>query len=233
MFTDKKVAVVTGASKGFGRAVAAVLVRAGWSVIGDARDQDELTRTKDELAKEGDFIAVPGSVTNEDHLHALVNLASEVGKLSLLVNNAGTLGPTPRPSLQDLTAEGLEGLFETNVISPLRLIQLALPRMSGGGVVINVTSDASITAYAGWGGYSASKAALDSLTGVLDAEDSNEIRFYALDPGDLQTDMHREAYPGEDISDRRLPEESAPAIIHLLSELPPSGRYRAEDLTAE
>jgi len=226
-----KTALLTGASKGYGRAVSRVLLENGWRVIGNARTADVLQETEAELAGLGEFLPVVGDVDDERHLAELVGLAADHGDLSLVVNNAGALGPSPRPELVDFPVDDLAALLQTNVLRPLRLIQLALPRMVREGAVINITSDASVGAYEGWGGYGASKAALDSISAVLGKE-LESVRVYALDPGDMRTDMHQEAFPGEDISDRALPEVTAPAVLRLVEERPESGRYRAEDLLA-
>jgi NAD(P)-dependent dehydrogenase (short-subunit alcohol dehydrogenase family) len=222
----ERVAIVTGISRGFGNAVARVLAADGWIVIGDARDEAALG---DAAAASDNIDAVPGDIGDDAHLQDLVARATARGTLELVVNNAGGLGPSPLPRLLDVDPRELEDLFRVNTVAQLRLLQLAVPAMADGGTVVNVTSDASVQHYEGWGAYGATKAALDLLTGVL-AEESPSVRFYALDPGDMRTVMHQAAFPGEDISDRAAPEERAPAILKLLNESVPSGRYRAEEL---
>lgn len=225
---DSSVAIVTGASKGFGRAVTGALIASGWSVIGDARHPEPLLTAAEELG--ASFQALPGDVTDEAHLMELVALAEQTGRLCLVVNNAGSLGPSPLPALADVPVGEFGPLFEANVFAPLRLIQLSLPSLRrNNGSIVNVTSDAVPEHYEGWGAYGASKAALEKITGVL-ATELPDIRVYSLDPGDMQTDMQQEAFPGEDISDRAEPSSSAPAVVRLLAERAPSGRYRSADL---
>jgi NAD(P)-dependent dehydrogenase (short-subunit alcohol dehydrogenase family) len=219
------VAIVTGGSKGFGRAVASRLVDAGWDVVIDARHADALVHAATALGKAAHPIA--GDVTNSAHRRALVGVARQLGGLDLLVNNAGTLGPSPLPMVRDLEPRALVRAFQENVEAPLSLIQVALPLLEQRrGTIVNVTSDAADEAYEGWGGYGATKAALEQLSKVLAVEEK-VVRVYAFDPGDLRTDMHQAAFPGEDISDRPLPEEVAPALLRLVERRPPSGRYRA------
>jgi NAD(P)-dependent dehydrogenase (short-subunit alcohol dehydrogenase family) len=178
-------------------------------------------------------VPIAGDVTEPGHARALVEAAAARGDFLLLVNNASMLGPSPQPSLAHYPIEALEQVLATNVIAPLRLIQLSLPHLrETGGTVINVTSDAAVEGYGGWGGYGASKAALEQLSNVLAAEEP-AITVYWLDPGDMNTRMHQEAFPGEDISDRPLPETRVPAVLRLLEGRYPSGRYRAADLLAE
>lgn len=217
------VAIVTGVSRGFGSAVAKVLLDAGWHVIGDARDVSGL--------QESDLDVVAGDILDEAHLQELVARARDRGGLDLLVNNAGALGPSPLPRLRDVEPGDLAELFRVNTVAQLRLIQLALPALADGACVVNVTSDAAVEHYEGWGAYGATKAALDLLTGVLGVEVPG-VRWYALDPGDLRTDMHQAAFPGEDISDRADPAERAPAVLRLVEGSRPSGRYRAEEILA-
>lgn len=227
---EKDVAIVTGISRGYGRAITEGLLSEGWHVVGDARDASSLTSLLDDYG--GRHLSVlAGDIQVDEHLKALVALAREHGVLRLVVNNAGLLGPSPLPLLRDLSPRDLEALFSVNVAAPLRLIQLAMPALPVGGVVINVSSDAAVESYPGWGAYGATKAALDALTGVLAAENP-DLRFYALDPGDMRTDMHQEAFPEEDISDRPDPRASVPAVIVLAEGTKKSGRYRASDLMA-
>src|SRR5689334_12826304 len=224
------VAIVTGASRGFGRAVTAALLDRGWVVVGDARRADDLKTTATELNSER-LIALPGDVTDASHREALVAAASEAGAVRLLVNNASRLGPSPQPALADYPSGELWAVYQTNLFAPLALIQDTLPTLAeNAGVVVNLTSDAAVEPYAGWGGYGSSKAALDQLSAVLAAE-APTVAVYAFDPGDMRTEMHQAAFPGEDISDRAEPESVAPALLRLLDTRPPAGRYRAAELS--
>jgi NAD(P)-dependent dehydrogenase (short-subunit alcohol dehydrogenase family) len=223
------VAIVTGASRGFGRAVTAALLDRGWAVVGDARRASELKTTARELNSR-QLIALPGDVTDAAHRDVLVDAATNAGPLRLLVNNASRLGPSPQPALSDYPASELWAVYQTNLFAPLALIQAALPALTdNSGVIINLTSDAAVEPYPGWGGYGSSKAALDQLSAVLAAEAST-VPVYAFDPGDMRTQMHQAAFPGEDISDRAEPASVVPALLRLLDTRPASGRYRAADL---
>jgi NAD(P)-dependent dehydrogenase (short-subunit alcohol dehydrogenase family) len=225
------VAIVTGASRGFGRALTASLVDRGWTVVGDARRVAELDATARALDPNR-FIAIPGDVTDPAHRAALVVSAIDAGHLRLLVNNASRLGPSPQPLLADYLAAELRAVFNTNVFAPLALIQAGFPALTDNhGVVVNITSDAAVEAYEGWGGYGSSKAALDQLSAILGAEHP-DVGVYSFDPGDMRTEMHQAAFPGEDISDRPEPESVVPALLRLLDTRPPAGRYRATDLLA-
>ncbi|HEX2286650.1 MAG TPA: SDR family oxidoreductase [Mycobacterium sp.] len=223
------VAIVTGASRGFGRALAAALLDRGWSVVADARRAADLESTATAL-NSSRLITIPGDVTDPAHRAALVVAAIDAGPLRLLVNNASRLGPSPQPELADYLAADLRAVYNTNVFAPLALIQAALPALTGNnGVIVNVTSDAAVEAYEGWGGYGSSKAALDHLTAIL-ATENPKLGVYAFDPGDMRTEMHQAAFPGEDISDRPEPESVVPALLRLLDTRPAAGRYRAADL---
>jgi NAD(P)-dependent dehydrogenase (short-subunit alcohol dehydrogenase family) len=222
-------ALVTGASKGFGRAVARTLSARGWRLVLDARNEDDLQRAAAELP---DAVAVAGDVTDPLHRQALAAAVDVLGGIDLLVNNASDLGASPLPPLRAYPLGAARAVYETNVIAPLALIQLLLPSLGPvGGVIVNVSSDAAVEAYEGWGGYGPSKAALDQLGAVLAAEEPG-VRVYAFDPGDMRTDMHQRAFPGEDISDRAEPETVVPALLRLVDERPASGRYRAAELRA-
>jgi NAD(P)-dependent dehydrogenase (short-subunit alcohol dehydrogenase family) len=224
-------ALVTGGSRGFGLALAAALVGADWDVVVDGRDRSSLEAAADRLGPR--LHIVPGDVTDPVHRGELVDQARRLGGLDLLVNNAGTLGPSPLPPLREVDPRVLMDVLGTNVVAPLALIQLALPLLEErGGAVINVTSDAAVEAYEGWGTYGASKAALEQLSNVLAAE-VRGVTVWWLDPGDMRTEMHQAAFPGEDISDRPLPESVIPAVVGLLDRRPPSGRIRASDITVE
>ena len=221
------IALITGASRGLGRAAAHALARRGWSLIVDARRADDLAAAVRGLA---DVVTVPGDVTDPGHRADLAAAVGRAGGLDALVNNASRLGPSPQPPLRDYPLDELGRVYGANVFAPLALIQmLAVPLAAAAGTIVNVSSDAAVEAYPGWGGYGSSKAALDQLTAVLAAEEPS-LRCYALDPGDMRTDMHQQAFPGEDISDRPGPETVIPALLRLLDERPPSGRYRASDL---
>jgi NAD(P)-dependent dehydrogenase (short-subunit alcohol dehydrogenase family) len=225
---QQPVAIVTGASRGFGRAVSAALLDRGWTVVGDARRAFELESTVREL-NSSNFIALPGDVTDASH-RAEVVAAASVGPIGLLVNNASRLGPSPQPLLADYPANELWTVYQTNLFAPLALIQATLPALAdNGGVIVNLTSDAAVEPYPGWGGYGSSKAALDQLSAVLAAE-APAVAVYAFDPGDMRTEMHQAAFPGEDISDRAAPASVVPALLRLLDSRPAAGRYRAADL---
>ena len=220
-------AIVTGASRGLGFALARALAQRGWRLVVDARSENELEAARVALAQSGEVHAVAGDVADAWHRGVLVELAGE--RIDLLVNNASTLGASPLPALADIPIGTLERTFAVNAIAPLALVQLALPRMPAGARIVNVTSDAAVEAYEGWGGYGASKAALEQLTRVL-AVERPDLRVYAVDPGDMNTRMHQEAFPGEDISDRPPPEASVPGLLALVEGDAPSGRHRAADL---
>jgi len=231
---DMKKALITGASRGLGRALATGLAAAGYAVVIDARDPRALHRAADAIRAGAhvagdawpDVTALAGDITDPAHRAVL----GAAGEIDLLVNNAGTLGAAPLPALADYPLEQLRAAFEANVIAPIALTQLFLPTLrERGGAILNVTSDAAVEPYAGWGGYGAAKAAIEQASNVLAAEES-AIRVWWVDPGDLRTDMHQAAFPGEDISDRPLPESVVPALVRLVTERLPSGRYRAADL---
>ena len=223
------VAIVTGGSRGFGRAIVAALLDRGWTVVADARRADDLEATAAELASPR-LITIAGDVTEPAHRAALAVAAMDAGPLRLLVNNASRLGPSPQPRLADYLAADLRAVYTTNVFAPVALIQASLPALTAnGGVIVNITSDAAVEPYEGWGGYGSSKAALDHLSAVMAAENP-DIGVYAFDPGDMRTEMHQAAFPGEDISDRTEPESVVPALLRLLDSRPAPGRYRALDL---
>jgi NAD(P)-dependent dehydrogenase (short-subunit alcohol dehydrogenase family) len=222
-------ALITGGSKGLGLAVTHALVERGWSLVVDARRAGELAVATAGLPR---VVAIPGDVTDPVHRAELAAAVGRLGSLDLLVNNASALGVSPLPQLADYPLDELRLVFETNVIAPLALFQsLAVPLTAAGGVIVNVSSDAAVESYPGWGGYGSAKAALDQLSTVLAAEEPR-LRCYAFDPGDMRTEMHQLAFPGEDISDRPDPVTAVPALLRLLDERPASGRYRAADLLA-
>ena len=220
------IALITGASKGLGRALARALGERGWTLVLDARGAAALEAVAHELP---DAVAIPGDVTNPRHRKALVTAVRERGRLSLLVNNASYLGPSPMPSLAEYPLDELAWVYEVDVIAPLALIQQALPVLAEHAAVLNISSDAAVEPYAGWGGYGSAKAALDHVSAILAAEHPG-LSVYAVDPGDMRTDMHQAAFPGEDISDRPEPETAVPGLLRLLDDRPPSGRYRAQAL---
>jgi NAD(P)-dependent dehydrogenase (short-subunit alcohol dehydrogenase family) len=223
-----RIAIVTGGSRGFGRALAGLLAEDGWEVVVDGRNAVTLEETARVLGSK--VHAVAGSITDPGHRQDLVEAARGLGGLDLLVNNAGGLGPSPLPHLRDLDVASLDDLFRVNVAAPLALVQLALPLLEeSGGAIVNVTSDAAVEAYEGWGAYGSTKAALDQLSRVLGVEET-KVHVWSFDPGDMRTEMHQAAFPGEDISDRQLPENVAPAILRLLESAPVNGRVRAADV---
>jgi NAD(P)-dependent dehydrogenase (short-subunit alcohol dehydrogenase family) len=236
-----KIALITGASRGLGRALASGLAGEGYALIITGRDGAALEAAVTGLMAQapqvpaGAVTAVRGDITDPGHRAALLRTVTGLGGLDLLVNNAGTLGASPLPALADYPVDELRAAFEVNVIAPIALTQLLLPTLrssanrSGGGAVLNITSDAAVEAYAGWGGYGAAKAALEQASNVLAAEETT-VRVWRADPGDLRTEMHQQAFPGADISDRPLPESVVPALLRLITERLPSGRYRAVEL---
>ena len=224
---DNKVAVITGASEGLGHALARELDRRDWTLVLDARDSARLHESGKDLAHAH---LMAGDVTDAPHRKAMAERAAELGGAQLLVNNASTLGASPQPSLADLPPEVLQQVLLTNLQAPVELTRSLLPQLrAAGGTVLNITSDASVEAYPGWAAYGASKAALDHVSRVLAAEEP-ELRVYAVDPGDMRTRMHQEAFPGEDISDRPPPEDVVPHLLALLDSDLPSGRHRAGDV---
>ena len=223
------VAIVTGASRGLGYALAAALLREGWKVVADARGEEELAAAAHRLRPLGELVPIAGDVADPAHRPELIGAAGP--RIDLLVNNAGLLGPSPQPPLGDYPLTVLERVLQVNVLAPLALVQLALPRLPAGACIVNVTSDAAVSAYPGWGGYGTSKAALDQLTAILAAEHP-ELRILAVDPGDMNTRMQQEAFPGEDVSDRADPEDVAAAVLALVASGRPSGRHVAAGLPA-
>jgi NAD(P)-dependent dehydrogenase (short-subunit alcohol dehydrogenase family) len=222
-------AVVTGASRGLGLALARALAARGWRLVIDARGAPAVEDAGRELAELTDATALAGDVADDRHRRALISAAGD--RIDALVNNASLLGPSPQPPLEAYPLDVFESVLTVNALAPLALVQLALPVMPDGARIVNVTSDAAVEAYEGWGGYGCSKAALEQLTSVL-AVERPRLAVYAFDPGDMNTAMHQAAFPGEDISDRPPPEESVPALLALLEGNLPSGRYRDADLRA-
>jgi NAD(P)-dependent dehydrogenase (short-subunit alcohol dehydrogenase family) len=220
------VGIVTGASRGLGLELTRALVDRSWRIVVDARDGDALRR---EWGYPPHDVVIPGDVADSAHRLALIEAGGP--KIDLVVNNASTLGTTPLPALRQYPLDKLREVYEVNVLAPLALIQLALPRLAPGARILNITSDAAVEAYEGWGGYGSSKAALEQLTAVL-ATEHPELRVYAVDPGDMRTQMQQDAFPGEDISDRPRPADSVPGLLELVGGHLPSGRYKARDLAA-
>lgn len=228
----KAVAVVTGASQGLGLALAEALAREGWALVIDARRRDRLGAARERLAAHTPVTAVPGDLTDPAHRDALARAAAGLGELRLVVNNASTLGESPLPSLRDIEPGVLRRVFDVNVVAPIALLQALGDQLRDGAVVVNITSDAGVDAYEGWGGYGSSKAALEHASRVL-AVERPELRVLVVDPGDMRTEMHQDAFPSEDISDRPDPEASVPGLLALIAGDQPSGRYEARALVTE
>ena len=224
-----KNALITGASRGLGLALARQLAEKGWGLIVDARGKKSLEQVWNVLSEKTKVIAISGDVTADSHRKKLLKAAQELGGLDALVNNASLLGPSPQPQLLDYPLAVLEEVYRANVIAPLAIIQTLHSTLRPGACLINVTSDAGVEAYGGWGGYGSSKAALEHLSHIL-AEENPALRVYWVDPGDMRTQMQQEAFPDEDISDRPLPEESVPGLLALIDGQLPSGRYRAREV---
>jgi len=232
MTAQVKNALITGASRGLGLALAQALAACGYKLILDARDGVRLTEAASTLASVAEVIAIPGDITDPAHRNALVEAACRAGGVDVVINNASLLGPSPQPELWDYPLEILEQVYRVNVIAPLGLLQALHHCLDPEACIINISSDAGVEAYPGWGGYGSSKAALEHLSAILAAENPG-MRIYWVDPGDMRTQMQQDAYPGEDISDRPLPEESVPAFLKLIEEELPSGRYQAVKLIRE
>ncbi|MQA24277.1 MAG: SDR family NAD(P)-dependent oxidoreductase [Micromonosporaceae bacterium] len=223
------VALITGASAGLGLAAARALAERRCTLVIDARGEDALRTAAAELSAVTQVAAIPGDVADPAHRRELADAVAQAGQLDLLLNNASFLGPSPQPALADYPLDVLERVYQVGVFAPLALTQLLLPRLSETGVVVNISSDAAVEAYPGWGGYGSAKAALDHLTAILAAEHPR-LGVYAFDPGDMRTAMHQAAFPDEDISDRPEPETVVPALLRLIDDRPASGRLRASEL---
>jgi len=229
MMAQTRTALITGASRGLGLALARQLAQKGWKLIIDARGVDALMTVHAELAQLTEVAAITGDVTEAAHRQTLLKSTENMSGLDALVNNASLLGPSPQPLLLEYPLATLEQVYRTNVVAPLALIQTLQHQLKPGACIINITSDAGVEGYAGWGGYGSSKAALEQLSHILAAENES-WRVYWVDPGDMRTQMHQEAFPGEDISDRPLPEVSVPGLLALIEGKHPSGRYAAREV---
>ena len=224
-----KTALITGASRGLGLALARALAVRGWQLIINARGVTALEAARAELALYTTVTAIAGDVSDPAHVRDLA--AATADGLDLVVNNAGILGPSPQPALRDYAPHHLLEVYRINVVAPIAIVQAVYGVLRPNAAMINITSDAAIEAYAGWGGYGSSKAALEQLSAVFSAENPH-IRTYWVDPGDMQTAMHQAAFPNEDISDRDLPEVSIPGLMKLILGNYPSGRYKAKAMEA-
>ena len=230
--THNPTALITGASRGLGLALARALAERGWNLVIDGRGAEALEAAGAELRRFTDIAAVPGDVNDPAHRQALAQAAQHFGGLQAVINNASFLGPSPQPALLDYPLDSLETVLRTNLIAPLGVLQAVHRQFKPGAVIINVSSDAAVEPYSGWGGYGSSKAALEQLSAILAAENP-DWRVYWVDPGDMRTQMHQEAFPGEDISDRPLPESSVPGFLALLAGDLPAGRYAARQIVPE
>jgi NAD(P)-dependent dehydrogenase (short-subunit alcohol dehydrogenase family) len=217
----KKLALITGASRGLGATLTAFLAGLNQELIITARNAGHL-RTTAAATGSSHITAVPGDVNDAQHRRRLHDLVAQHGRLDLLVNNASNLGVSPLPPLAEYPLADFETVLRTNVIAPIALVQTLLPFLaSARGLVVNVSSDAARGGYPGWGAYGASKAALDLASLTL----SNELRaqgiaVVSVDPGDMRTDMHQAAYPGQDITDRPRPDVTIPFWAWLLAQDP-------------
>ena len=223
-----RTALITGASRGLGLALARELAQQNWRLVINARGAEALENAHNELVNWTKVIAIAGDVTDAEHREALARAAHEMGGLDAVINNAGMLGPSPQPALLDYPLDVLATVYRANVIAPLGVLQAVRHALNPGACIINITSDAAREAYPGWGGYGSSKAAFEQLSNVLATEHPN-WRIYWVDPGDMRTQMHQQAFPAEDIGDRPLPETSVPGFVKLLDSHYPSGRYAARE----
>jgi NAD(P)-dependent dehydrogenase (short-subunit alcohol dehydrogenase family) len=220
-------AIITGASRGLGFALATALARKKWNLVINARGSEALETARDELEKQTRVTAIAGDISDENHARTLIKAARDFGGVDVLINNASILGPMT--TLENMPLNELQRVYKINTFAPLRLIQLAAPIFKANPRIINITSDAGVEPYETWGGYGSSKAALEQLSRVL-ANERPDWKIYWLDPGDMRTQMHQEAFPGEDISDRPAPEISVPGILELIESDLPSGRYKAQSM---
>ena len=229
MSLHNKTALITGASRGLGLALARELAGRGWALIIDGRNAAALEAARAELAQQTSVVAIAGDVADAQHRRALAAAAQDAGGLDAVVNNASILGPSPQPELLDYPLDVLEQVYRVNVIAPLALLQVVRGSLGANARIVNISSDAGVEAYPGWGGYGSSKAALEQLSAVLAAEQP-DLRVFWVDPGDMRTQMQQEAFPGEDISDRLPPEASVPGLVELIEGDYASGRYRAREV---
>ena len=230
--TNYKTAIITGASRGLGEAIARSLAKDGWNLILTARSAAALEKVRIELSLQTSVIALPGSINDEAHLKEIARTAEQSGGIDLLINNAGALGTSPLPNLLSYSIKALKDVFTTNVFSQLGVIQAVQPYLKSSPMIINLTSDAAVEAYSGWGGYGASKAAFEQISAVL-ASENPDWKVFWVDPGDMRTQMHQDAFPGEDITDRPLPEVSVSGFLQLINGDFSSGRYQAQKLAKE
>lgn len=231
MATPAPTALITGVSRGLGLALASSLAHDGWALVVDARHAGDLAQATTPLAEETTIIPVAGDITDEAHRSDLAIAAQSLGGLDLLVLNAGTLGPTPLPAVALLHLGDLRTTLETNLVAQVGIVQALLPHLRPGAAIVAITSDAAVEPYEGWGAYAAAKAGFEQLVAVLGVE-RPDLRVLRIDPGDMRTQMHQDAFPGEDISDRPLPEASIPGLRALMERPHPSGRYRVSDVPA-
>ena len=228
----RRVALITGASQGRGFELADALAGRGWRLVIDARRRDRLDAAAAALSERTDVTAIEGDVADADHRAEIAKTVRALGRLDLLVNNASTLGTSPLPTLDSIELDVFRRIYEVNVVAPLALVQELLPLLvECRGAIVNITSDAAVEPYAEWGGYGSSKAALEQLSAIL-AEEHPDVRVWAVDPGDMRTEMHRDAFPGEDISDRPHPETVVPRLVALIESEQPSGRHRLAEVTS-
>jgi NAD(P)-dependent dehydrogenase (short-subunit alcohol dehydrogenase family) len=222
MTERRRVALITGASRGLGLEVARLFAEKDMPLVIAARNEEALQEAADELGRLTPVLAIAGDVSDDSHARKLVSEGMErFGRIDVLINNASSIGLSPMPSVESFPLDQFSEVLAINVVAPLRLVQLVLPQMRQrrSGVIINVSSDAAVNAYAGWGGYGASKAALEQLSRVLAAElEDSGVRLYTVDPGDMNTQMHREAEPGVDLSHLPGPEAAAPAFLYLVQD---------------
>jgi NAD(P)-dependent dehydrogenase (short-subunit alcohol dehydrogenase family) len=228
----KQTALITGASKGLGKALAEELARQGCDLIITARGEALLSDVTAELRAHAHVISLSGDINDPNHRAKVVDAAIFQGGIDVVINNAGTLGTSPLPTLMEYPIDEFRQVLETNVIAPLTLLQQLNGWLNAGARIVNITSDAAVEAYETWGGYGSSKAAFEHLTAIL-GEERKDLRVYAVDPGDVRTDMHQAAFPFEDFSDRPKPESSVPGIIALIERRLPSGRYKAREVEAD
>jgi NAD(P)-dependent dehydrogenase (short-subunit alcohol dehydrogenase family) len=231
MTTTAPTATITGASRGLGLALARSLAEDGWALVLDGRHAGDLADAVGPLEPLTTIVPVVGDITDEAHRDDLAIAARSLGGIDVLVLNAGTLGPSPLPSLSRLRLGDLRTTLEANLVAQLGIVQALLPHLRPGATIVAITSDAAVEPYEGWGAYAAAKAGFEQLAAVLGAE-RPDLRVLRIDPGDMRTRMHQDAFPGEDITDRPLPEERVPGLRRLIDGPFPSGRYQVSDVPA-